>query len=90
MNEKLKTLNIKKVFTFNIITTNKNRTAIAPTYIIIKNRAKNSTLNMNKIKQALQKVKIRNKTEWTTLSENITKTPVSKKRKVNNRCTFCI
>jgi hypothetical protein len=35
--------------TFNIITTNKNNTAIAPTYIIINANPKNSTLKMNKI-----------------------------------------
>ena len=50
-------------FIFNIITTNRNRTAIAPTYTIMKTNAKNSSLNISKIKEALKKVKIKNKTE---------------------------
>ena len=50
-------------FIFNIITTNKNKTAIAPTYTIIKTNAKNSSLNIRRIKEALQNVKIKNKTE---------------------------
>ena len=49
--------------TFNIITTNKKRIAIAPTYIIIKIRPKNSTLNINKIAAAFAKADIKYKTE---------------------------
>ena len=49
----------------SIITTNKNNTATAPTYTIIKIIAKNSAPTNTKIPAALIKLKIRNKTEWT-------------------------
>ncbi len=48
------------IFIFNIITTNKNNTAIAPTYIIINIIANNSILNNNNNPVALQNTKIKN------------------------------
>jgi len=48
---------------FNIITTNKNRTATAPTYTIRRVIAKNSALKIKNIIAALKKVKIKNRTE---------------------------
>ena len=52
---------VLKTLRFNIITTNKNRTAIAPAQIITKAKAKNSNPNKDKITEALQKIKIKNK-----------------------------
>lgn len=82
--------NREKTLTFNIITTNKKSTAIAPTYIIIKVKAKKSTLNKNKIAEELQKVNIRNKTECTGLSETKTNKPLNTKKNVRNKCNVCI
>tara|TARA_B110000093_G_scaffold117047_1_gene125349 strand:+ start:3532 stop:3852 length:321 start_codon:yes stop_codon:yes gene_type:complete len=63
----------EKTLTFNIITTNKNNTAIAPTYTIIKIKPKNSALNKNKIPEALQKAAIKKRTECTGFCDNMTK-----------------
>tara|TARA_B100000989_G_scaffold297191_1_gene282246 strand:- start:1103 stop:1252 length:150 start_codon:yes stop_codon:yes gene_type:complete len=48
---------------FNIITTNKKRTATAPTYTISRVMAKNSALEIKNIIEALKKHNIRYKTE---------------------------
>ena len=52
---------VLKTLRLNIITTNKNRTAIAPAQIITKAKAKNSNPNKDKMTEALQKIKIKNK-----------------------------
>ena len=54
---------ISKTFTFNIITTNKNNTAIAPTYMITNSIPRKSILNNSKIADETQKDSIKNKTE---------------------------
>ena len=54
---------INESLIFNIITTNKKRTATAPTYTIINVIAKNSALKSKKIIAVLKKVKIKNSTE---------------------------
>ena len=56
----------------SIITTNKKRTATAPTYTIINIIAKNSACKITKRPAALKKAKIRNKTEWTGFLDEIT------------------
>ena len=48
----------------NIIKTNKNSTEIAPTYIITKSIARYSILEINNNPVILQKIIIKNKTEW--------------------------
>ena len=56
----------------NIITTNKKSTATAPTYTTTKIIAKNSAPNKTNNPDALTKLKIKNKTEWTGLRALIT------------------
>ena len=56
----------------NIITTNKNKTATAPTYTTRSIIAKNSAPNRINSPAALTKLKIKNKTEWTEFFELIT------------------
>lgn len=53
------------ILTFNIITTNKNKTAIAPTYTIKNKKDRNSAPSSNKILAVLQNTTIKNKTEYT-------------------------
>lgn len=60
------------VLIFNIITTNKNKTAIAPTYTISNRNAKNSAPKSSKSPATLQKTTIKNKTECTALVKLIT------------------
>jgi hypothetical protein len=60
--------------TFNIITTNKNKTATAPTYIIISNIAKNSAPNNINNPAELKKAKISQRTECTGWRERVTNT----------------
>jgi len=62
----------KPVLKSSIITTNKKRTATAPTYTIINIIAKNSACKITKRPAALKKAKIRNKTEWTGFLDEIT------------------
>ena len=57
---------------FNIITTNKNNIAIAPKYIIKKNKAKNSFSNKNNNIDDAKKLVTKNKTEWRGFLEIIT------------------
>lgn len=59
------------VFIFNIIITNKNNTAIAPTYTIKNNKDKNSTSIKSKRLIMLQNKNIKNKTECTALDKLI-------------------
>ena len=73
----------KLLFTSNIITTNKNKIATAPTYTIIKIRLKKSIVNRNRIQAEQQKVNIRNKTECIGLADKNTKKP--QKQKISNR-----
>lgn len=68
-------LNESSAFTLIIITTNKNKTATAPTYIITKITPKNSTLKKNKTAAALQKVKIKKITELIGLVAKATNKP---------------
>ena len=68
------------------MTTNKNNTAIAPTYIIIKIRPKNSAFKINKIADALQKAKIKNKTEWIGFIEIKTNKLLKSNKKVKKKC----
>lgn len=58
---------------FNIITTNKNKTAIAPTYTIKKIRAKNSVPKLSKISVLKQNTNIKYNTEYIALDVIITK-----------------
>jgi NADH:ubiquinone oxidoreductase subunit 6 (subunit J) len=60
---------------FNIITTNKNNTAIAPTYTINNNIAKNSVSSKSNNPAALQKTNTKNKTECIGFLELITIIP---------------
>jgi hypothetical protein len=60
------------VFILNIITTNKNRTAIAPTYTINNRKPKNSAPNKIKMPDILQKTVIKNSTEWMAFAKLIT------------------
>jgi hypothetical protein len=55
------------VFIFNIITTNKNSTAIAPTYTIKNIKEKNSAPRTSSKPATLQKTTIKNNTECTAL-----------------------
>ena len=57
---------------FNIITTKRKSTAIAPTYTTINNNAMNSTPKKNSNPDTLQNTKIRNKTECTALEDQTT------------------
>ena len=59
-------------FIFNIIITNKNSTAIAPTYTINNKKARNSAPNKIKIPIILQKTVIKNNIECTALAKLIT------------------
>lgn len=82
----LKLEELSCVLIFNIIITNKKRTAIAPTYIIIKIKPKNSTLNINKIAAALQNVKIKKITDCTGFFEKATENPEFNKIKQKSEC----
>ena len=53
----------------NIIIENKNKIAIAPTYIVIKIKAKNSHSKAKSIKAERMKEEIRNKSEKTGCCE---------------------
>ena len=59
---------------FNIITTNKNKTASAPTYTIISISAKNSAPSNMKNPDTPKKDVISQRTEWTGLFAKITNT----------------
>ena len=67
----------------NIITTNKNRIAIAPTYTIINDNARNSTSKQNKSPAAERKTNTKNITECTGFLEFITKNEDTKSNKLN-------
>jgi len=78
------------VLTLSIITTNKKRIAIAPTYIIIKTRAKKSTVNKKSIQDAQQNVKIKNRIECMGLEAKKTNKP-QKQNIINNiKCKIII
>ena len=70
--------------------TNKNNTAIAPTYIIIKVKPKNSALKRNNIAAALQNVKIKKRTDSIGLIEEETKTPLPNNKKHKKACNTLI
>ena len=57
---------------FSNITTNKNRTATAPTYTIIKSIAKNSAPKITSKQALLKKTKIKQRIEWTGFFDMIT------------------
>ena len=57
----------------NIIITNKNKTAMAPTYTIMSVNPKNSEENRKKTTAALQKLNIKKSTEFIGVEENPTK-----------------
>ena len=80
--------NKENTLTFNIITTKRKSTAIAPTYMMIKIRARKSTLNKKSMADELQKVNIKNNTEWTGLSETKTNKPLNTKKKIKNNVRF--
>lgn len=69
------------ILTFSIITTKRKSTAIAPTYIIIKTTAKNSTRNKKRMIADAQKVTIKKRIECTGLCKKITIKPLTTKRK---------
>ena len=66
---------------FSIITTNKNKTAIAPKYITINIKDKNSLSNKIKIQTAERKDAIINKTEYIGLFTKIIKNALTIKDK---------
>lgn len=70
--------------------TNKNKTAIAPTYIIIKIKPKNSTFKRNKMAAALQKVKIKKRTDSIEVFERETNAPLPKSNEHKNKCRYFI
>ena len=57
----------------NVITINRNKTAIAPTYTIKKTNAKNSTFNKSNKILPKKNTKIRSNIEWIGLTIPITK-----------------
>lgn len=63
----------------NIITINKNNIAIAPTYMITKDNAKNSTSKYNNRTDDNKKTLIKDKTECTGFLELITKKEANNK-----------
>jgi len=65
---------------FNIIKTNKNKTAMAPTYTTRNVIGRNSKFNKKSRAETLQKERIKNKTEYTGFFEVITKTADNKER----------
>ena len=68
---------------FNIITTNKNKTAMAPIYTTSNSMAKNSApIKTNRAAQ-LKKVSIKNRTECTGLRETTTSTEDVKETEAN-------
>ena len=67
----------------NIIITNKNKTAIAPTYIIKKSKAKNSHSNKNSNPDAEIKLKTKKSTEWIELFDIIIHKELINKKKEN-------
>lgn len=60
---------------FNNITTNKNKTEIAPTYTIKIKIAKNSTPKAIERQELKKKIKTKARIEWTGLLVNITNKP---------------
>lgn len=68
------------IFTFNIIITNKNNTAIAPTYMIIKSSPKKSAQKIKHIAAAFKNVKTKNKIECTVFSARKTNNAESIKK----------
>jgi hypothetical protein len=73
------------ILTLNIIITNKNKTAIAPTYTMIKVNPKKSTPNRKRITAALKKVKIRKSIDSIELTEDETTAPQETSKKHNNK-----
>ena len=71
------------IFIFNIIITNKNKTAIAPTYTIINKKEKNSTPNNNSKHAKLKNVNTKKSTECTAFRSVITKNAVVSPLKPN-------
>ena len=69
---KLFVLFIDKFLISNIITTNKNKTAIAPTYTIINKKAKNSHSSKSKMPDDEIKLKTKQITECTEFCKIIT------------------
>lgn len=53
-----------RIRTFNIITTNKNKTTIAPTYKTKNNIAMKSTFNVKNNIVVITKIKTKNNIEW--------------------------
>lgn len=68
---------------FNIITTNRNRIAMAPTYTIRYEIPTNPTPSSNRYPAALMKTEIRNSTEITGFFDVITSTPERTAPKAN-------
>ena len=73
---------------FNIITTNKNKTATAPTYTITNVKARNSACKQINKKITLTKTKIINKTECIGLRAVITIRPDVKIKLENKKKSF--
>ena len=76
------------LLTFNIIIINRNKTAIAPTYIITKVTPKNSELNTNKMIPDIQNIKIKEIIDSTGLPDNTTKSPDNSKKTQSKICKF--
>jgi hypothetical protein len=70
---------------FNIINTNKNRTATAPTYTTKKAIGKNSKLNKKANADTLKNEKIKNKTENIGFFVHTTKVADVKQKAENNK-----
>tara|TARA_B100001250_G_scaffold400199_1_gene410471 strand:- start:493 stop:705 length:213 start_codon:yes stop_codon:yes gene_type:complete len=68
---------------FSIITTNKNRTAIAPTYTIKKISAKKSKFSNRSNPAELQKTRIKKSTEYTGFFARMTIKAENRTKKQN-------
>jgi hypothetical protein len=75
---------------FNIIITNKNNTAIAPTYTITKVKPRNSAQNKNNNMAAFKKVKIKNMIDSIEFKDKQTANPQRINKKQINKCNIFI
>ena len=73
------------IFILNIMITNKNKTAIAPTYTMIKVNPRKSTQKRKRITAVLKKVKIKKSIDSIELTEDDTTAPQETSKKHNNK-----
>ena len=77
------------ILIFNIITTNRNNTAIAPIYTTRNSIAKKSSPNSNSSPDALTNTRIKNRTEYTGFLELITMVLHTSARLENKKKSTC-